>query len=99
MTWQAHQLLAMANLAICGCICWACLCRLNSRICQAYRLARARYVLLLTGAVAAGLQPLLFNTWPNVASVIFAAAVLAGLGLNVVRWSSGAHPMRRSDDV
>jgi hypothetical protein len=86
MTWQTHQLLAMANLAICIGIVWACLCRLNSHICRRFRLARARYALLLAGALSSGLQPLMFGTWSSVADVIFNSAVLAGLVLNVVRW-------------
>ncbi|WKL14274.1 hypothetical protein QYQ99_17860 [Comamonas testosteroni] len=98
MTWQTHQLLAGVNLAICLGIGWACICRLNSHICRTYLLARARYTLLLVGALASGMQPLLFNSWPSVASVIFGLAVLAGLGLNVVRWWVSSHPMRRSDD-
>ena len=55
MTWQAHQLLAMANLAICMGIGWACICRLNSHVARVHKLARARYALLLAGAVALSL--------------------------------------------
>lgn len=86
MTWQLHQLLAMANLLICLCIAWACLCRLNSHICRAFKLARARYSLLLAGALASGAQPLFFNSWPTVGSVVLAAAVLVFVVINVVRW-------------
>ena len=86
MTWETHQLIAMANLAICLAIGWACICRLNSNISRRYRLARARYALLLAGAMSSGLQPLMFGTWSSVADVIFNSAVLAGLVLNVVRW-------------
>ena len=86
MTWETHQLIAMANLAICLAIGWACICRLNSNISRRYRLARARYALLLAGAMSSGLQPLMFGTWSSIADVIFNSAVLAGLVLNVVRW-------------
>lgn len=86
MTWETHQLLAMANLAICLAIGWACICRLNSQISRRYLLARARYALLLAGAVSSGLQPLMFGTWSSIADVIFNSAVLAGLALNVARW-------------
>lgn len=79
-------MISMVNLAICLGIVWACICRLNSDICQRYRLARTRYALLLGGAAVSGLQPLLFSTWPSMACVIFNATVLAGLVLNVVRW-------------
>lgn len=86
MTWETHQLIAMANLAICLAIGWACICRLNSNISRRYRLARARYALLLAGAMSSGLQPLMFGTWSSIADVIFNSAVLVGLVLNVVRW-------------
>lgn len=86
MTWETHQLIAMANLAICLAIGWACICRLNSNISRRFRLARARYALLLAGAMSSGLQPLMFGTWSSIADVIFNSAVLAGLVLNVVRW-------------
>ena len=95
MTWETHQLLAMANLAICLAIGWACICRLNSQISRRYLLARARYALLLAraryalllaGAVSSGLQPLMFGSWSSIADVIFNSAVLAGLALNVARW-------------
>jgi hypothetical protein len=86
MNWETHQLLAVVNLAICLSIGWACICRLNSHISRRYRLARARYALLLAGALSSGLQPLMFGTWSSVADVIFNSAVLAGLVLNVVRW-------------
>ena len=86
MSWSAHQILAVANLAICTAIFWSCICRLNADICKRYLLARARYALLLTGAFASGLQPVLWGEWPSVADVFFAACVLAGLIINVVRW-------------
>lgn len=98
MTWQAHQLLAMANLAICLGIGWACICRLNSHVARVHKLARARYALLLAGAVASGLQPMLWNTWTTVGDTIFSACVLAGLLINVARWHGAGHPMRRQED-
>lgn len=96
MTWQAHQLLAMLNLAICAGIAWACICRLNSNICRVHRTARARYSLLMAGALAHGLQPLLWGFWPTVGGVVFSGCVLAGLVINVFRWHGAAgHPRRR----
>ena len=99
MTWQAHQLLAVANLIICVGIGWACICRLNSEICKRFRVARARYTLLLGGAMASGMQPALWDSWPTVGSVLFAATVLFGLAINVVRWYGRTHPMRRKGDA
>lgn len=98
MTWQSHQLLAVANLVICSGIAWACICRLNSEISRRFRMARARYTLLLTGSMACGLQPLLWGSWPTVGTVLFAGSVLAGLAINVVRWHGASHPARRKDD-
>lgn len=86
MTWQTHQLLAVLNLALCGAISWACICRLNSDICRRYRLPRARYSVLLGVAVQSGLQPVLWRSWPGIAELLFAAGVLAYLVINVVRW-------------
>lgn len=89
MTWQTEQLLAVLNLAICLGIAWACLCRLNDDVCKRLLRPRARYTLLLTGALASAGQPVLWGTWPGVGTVIFAAAVLAGLVINVTRWMGG----------
>lgn len=99
MTWQVHQLLAMLNLAICAAIGWACICRLNSSVCRLYLLARARYALLLAGAIASGLQPLLFNSWPSAGSVVLAAAVLVFLVINVVRWYQPTVPRKGSHET
>lgn len=87
MTWQNHQLLAMVNLGLCLGIAWACICRLNSDICRRYKRARARYSMLLAGAMSCGLQPLLWGSWPTVGSAILAASVLGYLVINVVRWT------------
>lgn len=86
MSWEMHQIMAVINLALCLSICWSCLCRLNAEICRRYLAARTRYTLLLGGAVASGLQPLLWGEWPSVADTLFAAAVLAGLVINATRW-------------
>lgn len=100
MTWQTHQLLAMVNLIICAGIAWACICRLNSEICRRFKLSRARYTLLLAGALALGMEPALWGSWPTVGSVMFAGCVLAGLAINVVRWHGrSGHPMRRKEDL
>lgn len=98
MTWQTHQLLAVLNLIICAGIAWACICRLNSAICRHYRTARAKYSLLLAGALASGMQPALWGSWPTVGGVLLAGCVLAGLAINVVRWYGRTHPMRRKED-
>lgn len=99
MNWQTHQLLAMANLSICLGIAWACICRLNSDISRRFKLARACYTLLIAGALASGLQPALWGTWPTPGSVIFSGCVLAGLAINVVRWYGAGAPKRRKGDL
>ena len=87
MTWESHQLLAVANLAICLVIAWACICRLNSDVCKYLLRPRARYTMLLAGSLASGLQPVLFGAWPGIGTVLFSASVLGGLLINVVRWT------------
>ena len=52
MSFTASQLLAVTNWLICMAVAWACICRLNSDICKRRLLLRARYTLLLTGALA-----------------------------------------------
>lgn len=99
MTWQTHQLLAVLNWTICLGIAWACICRLNSEICRHFKLARARYTLLIAGALASGLQPVLWGTWPTPGSVIFSGCVLAGMAINVVRWYEASVPCRRKEDL
>lgn len=91
MTWESHQLLAVANLAICLAIAWACICRLNSDVCKYLLRPRARYTLLLAGSLASGLQPVLFGAWPGIGTVLFGASVLGGLLINVVRWTYDHH--------
>lgn len=99
MTWQTHQLLAVVNLILCAGIAWACICRLNSEISRRFKLARTRYTLLMGGAMACGLQPLLFGDWPTVGTVVFCTAVLAGLMINVAHWYGAGAPKRRKGDA
>lgn len=86
MTWADHQIVSILNLVFCLAIVWACICRLNARTCKHHLRARTRYALLLAGAFASGAQPLLFHTLPGPGETIFAAAVLAGLVINMGRW-------------
>lgn len=80
------QFIAVCNLAFCLAIVWACICRLNDKICRTHLRPRARYSMLMGGAIASGLQPLLFHTMPGPGETIFSASVLAGMALNVTRW-------------
>lgn len=81
-----YELAALANWAFCSVIGLLCLGQLNSGRCRENKLDRARYALLLAGATAAGLQPVLFSTWPAWADVFMSFAVLAGMVINAVRW-------------
>lgn len=87
MTYNPDILIAAANFFVCIGIGWACICRLNSPVSKRYRRVRTRYTLLITGAMVSGLQPVLFGELPTVAGTLFAAAILAGLLLNVNRWA------------
>lgn len=98
MNWHAEQLLSLCNLLICTAIGWACICRLNTDICKRHTLARARYTLLLTGATASGLEPLLFGVRPGIGGVIFSGCVLAGMVINVVRWTAPKNSNEREND-
>ena len=99
MTWTDYQLTAVINLACCLAIAWACICRLNDDICRRNLRPRARYALLLAGALASGAQPLLFHTMPGPGETILAASVLLGLLINVGRWTGRYNHGRRKDDV
>jgi len=81
-----HELAALANWAFCSLIGLLCIGQLNSCRCRENLFDRARYALLLSGAMASGLQPLLFRTWPAWADVFMSAAVLFGLTINAWRW-------------
>lgn len=81
-----YEMAALVNWAFCSVIGLLCIDQLNSFRCRENKLDRARYALLLAGATASGLQPVLFSTWPAWADVFMSAAVLAGMVINVVRW-------------
>lgn len=78
--------LALLNLVLCAGIFWACICRLNTEHAKLHRYVRAKYTILLAGAVLHGLQPTLLKSWPSIADVWFSAVVLAFLALNMRRW-------------
>ena len=100
MSWKAMQLLAVINLAFCLGIVWACICRLNTQLCRKYLSARARYALLLTGALACGFQPVFYGYAPGIGTVLFTGSVLVGMILNLSRWLiTNEVPKRRATDV
>ena len=81
-----YEVAAILNWALCTGIGWLCIGQLNSCRCRENLYDRARYVLLLAGAMASGLQPLLFSTWPAWADVFMGFTVLFGMAINAVRW-------------
>ena len=81
-----YEIAALANWAFCSVIGLLCIGQLNSCRCRENQFDRARYALLLAGAMASGLQPVLFSTWPTWADAFMSAAVLAGLAINAARW-------------
>ena len=84
--WHHYEIAALLNWAACSVIGLLCIDQLNGCRCRENRVDRARYALLLTGATASGLQPVLFSTWPAWADVFMSFAVLAGMVINAVRW-------------
>ena len=87
MTWETIQLLSLVNLAFCVGIVWSCICRLNSELCRVYKSSRAIYSLLLTGAMACGLQPIFFGYAPGEGVVLFSGSVFVSLVLNLKNWN------------
>ena len=81
-----YEMAALVNWAFCSVIGLLCIDQLNSCRCRENKLDRARYALLLAGATASGLQPVLFSTWPAWADVFMSFAMLAGMVINAVRW-------------
>ena len=84
--WHHYEIAALLNWAACSVIGLLCIDQLNGYRCRENLVDRARYALLLTGATASGLQPVLFSTWPAWADVFMSFAVLAGMAINAVRW-------------
>ena len=84
--WQTQQILALVNLAMCLAVIWSCICRLNTDVCRTYLKARFRYAALLVGAMAHGLQPVLFNSMPGYAGTLFSFGVITHLLLGVENW-------------
>ena len=86
------------NFIVCVGIFWACICRLNSPVSKNYLRVRARYTLLLAGALISGFQTVLLGEVPTKAGTVFAAVILIGLILNVNRWSMFNGTERRGEN-
>lgn len=86
MTLHLHDAYALINLALCLGIMWSCICRLNSDLCRHHIGPRARYTLLLAGASANGWQPLLFNEYPGIGTVLLSLSVATSLAISARWW-------------
>lgn len=81
-----NDLYSLVNLLLCTGIAWSCICRLNSHLCRCYAAPRARYTLMLTGATACGLQPLLFGEHPGIGTLMLSLTVAASLAISAAWW-------------
>lgn len=88
MSLSIYQWLAAFNWLLCAGIAWASICRLNSQVCKVNLKQRARYTLLLTGALVSGLQTALFGEWPGISAILFSLAVFCSMVLNMPRRNS-----------
>lgn len=70
-------------------ISYICVCRLNYSSVRVMPGVRFKYVMLLTGSVAYGAQPILFNEWPTTGGTVLHLCITAGLISGFRRWKSG----------
>ena len=85
MSLSTYQWLAAFNCLLCAGIAWVSIFRLNSETCKVNLKQRARYTLLLTGALVSGLQTALFGEWPGISTILFSLAVFCTMVLNIPR--------------
>ena len=94
-----QHLLALLNFSACLLIGYLCICRLNTAKARDYLAARARYTLLLGGACASGLQPMLWGEWPSAADTAMTLCVAAWLAIQSLHLAARADGRaRRSTD-
>ena len=74
------------NLIICAAIVYGCICQLRSGVCTRDKAVRGKYALLIGGAFASGLAPILFGPTSDVGNIFFGITILAGLGIDAGRW-------------
>lgn len=88
MSTSIHFLIGL-NFIVSGAIVIVCLGRLNASSLDVRTEVRAYYTLLLTGAMAYGLQAPLFGYIPTPAGVFFALCVFISLMTSKSRWRGG----------
>ena len=69
---MSYQWWAFLNLLTCSAIAYICVGRLAMCHPGVVKLVRVKYTVLVTGSLAYGFQPILFNDWPSPGGVIFA---------------------------
>lgn len=83
------MLLALANLAVCTAIGWACVKRMTVMRKQTTAFSwRLRYALLFTVASLSGWSPILFGDWPGISQVLVNFAFLSVIGTGKA-WADG----------
>ena len=70
-------------------IAYICVCRLNYTSTRVMPGVRFKYVMLLTGGIAYGAQPILFNEWPTTGGTVLHLCITAGLLSGFRRWRFG----------
>ena len=79
---KTYYVIASMNLAVCLLVAYMCICRLNSRASAHFKKVRIKFILLLVGSIASGLQPLFWATLPDVGSLTFSSAVCLYMIIN-----------------
>lgn len=99
--WHHYEIAALLNWAACSVIGLLCIDQLNGCRCRENLVDRARYALLLTGAMASGLQPVLWGEWPSWSDAFMSFAVCLWLGLSSRRVHTPDYdgPQRRLEDA
>lgn len=79
---KIYDLFALVNLIMCLAIFWLCLCKLNTKLSKQYLRIRFKFTVLLVGSIASGLQPILWESYPNVGQCIFSLSLVIYLYMN-----------------
>lgn len=96
---ESQMLLALANLAVCTGVGWACVTRFTAmRASTTAPIWRFRYAALLTAATASGWSPILFGEWPGLIQVVISLVFLSIIGFGGA-WADGvpSYARRKSE--
>lgn len=89
-------LLSMVNLALCSCIGFICLCRLNAVHCHVRFGVRLKYACFLGAATVSACKPL-WGEWPDWGSIAVATLMLIGLLCSSHSWGDDQAPSGATD--